>query len=117
LSKNISLSDDDIDQKVTELLDINNKNSGKYHLYQVDEIANDYKQALEYIEKGLKRVTKTKMYYENLSTKINDIRETRLIEFALNRWRLPHEKFTRFIRVDSFNARNKKINQTYILNN
>lgn len=115
LSKNISLSNDDIDEKVTELLGRNNKNSGRYHLYQVEEIENDFTIAQEYIEKELKRVSRTKMYYENLSTKICDIRETRLIEFALDRWRLPHEKFNRFEKVDSFNARNNRLTETYIL--
>lgn len=115
LSKNISLSNDDIDEKVTELLDRNNKNSGRYHLYQVEEIEQDFKLAQDYIEKELKRVSRTKMYYENLATKICDVRETRLIEFALERWRLPHEKFNRFDKVDSFNARNNRLTETFIL--
>jgi hypothetical protein len=113
LSKNIELRDDDIPDKITELSNHNTSSIGALNLHQVATIIGIYKKAERYLRETIKWKKRTKYYWRDLSTRINDIRETELIKFALERWKFPDETFNRFIGVDSF--KDKKLNNNYIM--
>jgi hypothetical protein len=114
LSKNIQLSNDDVPLKVAELNN-NDKTKGFGHmaLRQVSDLNNILPEAINFVEITHKK--KTQNYYMKVSTFINDKRETEMINFALDRWKLPNEKLENFLKVDSFNRQNP--NENFILKN
>ena len=111
LSKNIQLSDNDIPHKIEEL----NNDYGYISLRQVADLNEILKEATLFLENERNWKVKKKNYYKELSTFINDKRETEMITFALKRWALPNEKLENFIEVDSFNRQDA--NESFILKN
>jgi hypothetical protein len=116
LSANISQSDDDIDVKIGKLVHENHVGRGSLDLHQISELESHLNWALAHREvASYKR--KTPSYYDALATAICDIRETKLINFALKRWGLPGEDVNFFENVDTFNARDKGLHYSYQLMN
>ncbi len=125
LSDNIRKSKKDISDKYNtmeiqariELLKDENikKRDADFQLLQIDEIRQSFIQAEEYLQNTLKRTNKTHQYYKDLSARINDIRETKLIKFALERWSFEGEKLENFSKVDTFEARDTKSNESYVI--
>ena len=115
LIKNIQLSDDDIPDKINDLSKHNTSSTGALNLHQVAKIIRINEKAERYLKVVRRWKLRRKNYWKDLSMKINDIRETELIKFALERWELPDETFNRFIKVDSFNANKNKLNNNYIM--
>ena len=95
LQENAVLSDQDIKDKVDQI-----RTRTLISLQQIDELKLFYEKAASYAHKKKKK--RTKYYWRILSTKMNDLRETSLIRFALNRWQLPSETFNKFVEVNSF---------------
>ena len=95
LHENIVLGNDDIPDKVDQI-----RQKTIISLQQIDELNQFYEKAKRYAHKKKKK--RTKYFWSILSTKINDLRETSLIRFALDRWQLPSENFNKFVEVDSF---------------
>ncbi|MCB0790003.1 MAG: hypothetical protein KDB75_11895, partial [Flavobacteriales bacterium] len=89
------------------------KNSGAMKLLQVEEMAHLLGEATTYIEETLGRKHRTSHYYLDLATRINDLRETEMIRFALQRWKLEGEQLDRFVEVDS--KAQEKENQVFIM--
>ena len=118
LSINSKLSDKPIPEKIAELAGINSSNNRWLSLYQVQELTSIFSlvendNRVKY-RKGKNRY-KNKNYFSDLSRCLNDNRETRMIIFALERWKLPGESFNKFVKVDSFHE--PKTNEIYILKN
>lgn len=107
LRKNIQLANDDIPVKVDRI-----QNEGTIRLIQVSELSQYLRQATQLVEK--KRKNKVNAYYLELSTWLNDLRETKLIAFALDRWPLP-EEVRHFEEVNSDRALKEKKNHSYFL--
>lgn len=105
LRSNIQKSKLSIRKKVDLIINSNEK------LYQIHELKKVFDEAEKLVSDKYQR--KTKNYYRDLSKLINDERESRLIDFALKRWKFENEKFERFIRVDSFKT--EKLNESYLL--
>lgn len=101
LNSNQSLSDNDIPLKIEELNDFNSKNHGSLEMVQVAELKIILKEASEYLDKDGER-RRTRKYFQDLSSKINDIRENKFISFALIRWHIEGEKVRTKSKVDSF---------------
>ena len=113
LASNIQLGKDDISAKIAELFELNEKIAGQMNLIQVFELKKIHEEALRWTSKHRNSDRKTKFWYANLSCRINDIRETKLISFALTRWQLPGDDVNRFVKVDSFMNFDK--NEKFIL--
>ncbi|MDP8286996.1 MAG: hypothetical protein RAP03_09965, partial [Candidatus Electryonea clarkiae] len=113
LASNIKLSDNEISAKIIELNNYNSKNIGPLNLVQVHELQEFYSSAHKYVIKKRKSNVQSKYYFSDLSRRINDERETKLIRFALDRWKLPGESLTKFIKVDSFLK--EQDNEKYII--
>jgi len=111
LNKNQQLQDKSIPDKIKELIGINSPNKGSHHLYHVAELEEIEKCSEVELKKNRQRLTKE--WFHELATRIHDLRETRLIEFALERWKMPYERMGKFDRVDSFNSPDGNI--SYIL--
>lgn len=108
-ASNASLGKGDIAEKIEELRDYNSRNKGALLMVHVSELTEKiFQMATERADSDWKR--KTKGYYDHLSAHINDLRETRLIRFALQRWQVPGEKTSFFTEVDSFKNRNSNTN-------
>jgi uncharacterized protein with ParB-like and HNH nuclease domain len=108
LSSNIQLQDDDIDRKVNLLIE-----KSSISMLQI-------KQLQEYCNKATvfassRRDRKTKYYFHEIAIHLIDQRENDLIKFALDRWKLPTEEFTRFDRIDSFEAHKQQRNENYFV--
>lgn len=103
LSKNIQLGAKAIPDKVAELLRYD-KVEGHAHipLRQVTDLKGILERALVKMDIDRDWNRKTKNYYAEISTAINDERETEMIKFAIKRWALPGEELNRFEKVDSF---------------
>jgi hypothetical protein len=113
LAENITNRDKDIPIKIKEMFEINNdKNVGGFMLKQIFDLQHDIKNASEFIDKI--RTNHNWAYFAELSKKLNDIRETTMINFALDTWKQPEETFSNFKGVDSF--ANKDHNFTYVIN-
>lgn len=116
LSKNIQLSNDDIQLKIKEL---NNnditKGFGHMALRQVSDLDTFLPKVLNFLENDRRWQVKKKNYYREFSTYINDVRETEMVQFALKKWQLPNEKLDNFIEVNSFKTEN--LNENFILKN
>jgi len=108
LSSNIQLQDDEIENKVDFLI----KNSS-ISMLQVNKLKDYTCKAIQ--KASSRRDYKTKYYFLDIAISIADQRETDLIKFALDRWKLPNEKFVRFINVDAFKANDLSKNENYFL--
>jgi len=116
LSKNIKLQDEDIFEKIKIMTAINKKrNFGPLKLSQVAALEDFCNQSKEYVEISDKHKRKTENYYMKLAARINDLRETDMIIFALDRWCLPGERLDRFDRVDSFEAWGLKKKENFFM--
>lgn len=100
LSANIQQSADDLPVKVATIVKYNTTGTGSFNLRQVAQLSADLTQA----QQNLSGKYKTDNYYKDLSAHTNDIRETKLIRFALEKWKLPIEDSTVFNKIDSFTA-------------
>lgn len=97
LRTNVQLQDKPVRDKVEELLE---KNTSK--LSQVHDLGS-FLQTAESSRELQRRKKRTKNYYRELARKIADLRETELIRFALQEWRIdPDAKEPEFDKVDSF---------------
>jgi len=106
LASNISLGYQDIPEKTKELIQYNSVGKGALNMHQVADLTQNLRKTLKLVNKQYDR--RTKNYYRDLSIVINDFRETDIIKFALERWKMPDEDFNEFIKVDSNdNARDK----------
>lgn len=115
LSKNIQLSKDDIPNKINELNTYDkDKGFGHIPLTQVTDLKNLSKEATTYVDSNIQK-KKTQNYYKYISMFINDSRETEMIQFALEKWKLPNEKLDNFVEVNSFKTEN--LNENFILKN
>ncbi len=92
LRRNIQFQNDHIEKKV----DMIEKESDS--MFQVNELKKILDKAKNRLRRKYKR--KSKYYPEYLSGAINDIREIKLIEFALESWKLPGDNVDR--RIDSY---------------
>ena len=90
LSSNISLSNHDISDKVSDLMEFNSNGLGALDMYQVHELDKILKAATE--EAYTHHKKQTKNYFGNLGKFVCRNREEKLISFALDRWKLPFEK-------------------------
>lgn len=116
LGLNIQNQDKDIDVKINLMNEKNNNNAdSNYSLIQVKELNDYYTKSVEYLKNEQNNSNKTDHYYYRISKKINDLRETDLIRFALKRWSFDGEKIGIFKYVDSFEAEKDKKNENYFL--
>jgi len=114
LSKNIKLQDKDIPEKIKKMYNINHdQNFGPLKLNQARDLETYCQNAVYYVEKVNKHKRKTDRYYQKISANINDHRETDMIKFALDFWKLPGEDVSNFIEVDSFKAREMGKKENY----
>ncbi len=110
LAKNIELQNGLIEEKVNELI---NNQSSLIKLRQVTALEDHLKKAVKYLNEDRKLRNKTHEYYRKISMRMNDKREMEMIDFALKRWALPGEKVENFRKVDSFEAEDTRMNETY----
>lgn len=108
LRENIKAGKKGIREKIRLLRDRNTVSE----LIQVDELDELYSLAEKSINPDDKR-RRTKNYYLDLSTKLNDLREIELIEFALTTWHIEGDDPTVFLGVDSFTRSNN--NEKYLM--
>lgn len=114
LSANIGQQDDDIPTKIANLVTENHIGRGSLDLHQIAELEQILNEILA--EASFANATeKTPEYYRDLSRAICDVRETRLIEFALRRWALPSEQPDIFQKVDSFKPQELGLTYSYQL--
>lgn len=111
LSANIQQSAADLPDKVTTIVEYNKNGTGSFNLRQVAQLSADLAQA----QQKLSGRYKSKNYWKELSTHLNDIRETKLIRFALEKWNLPNEDITVFNKIDSFTASTAGTSKVYQL--
>ncbi len=112
LSKNIKLKDFSIEEKIRRM---NETNLGFFKMKQIRNLEIFYNDSVKFVENTLNYLRKTKNYFRKLSSHINDQRETDMIRFALERWRLPGETFDRFEVVDSFREK-QNLQETFFMN-
>jgi len=105
LRNNIKKTNLGISEKVQKITDTSER------MDQVNELKKIYNSALK--SDILKDRKKYKNYFRDLSKIINDERETRLVKFALKRWKFETEEFEKFVRVDSFKT--EKFNESFVL--
>ena len=114
LGNNSSLNNLDIPDKINKLNDWEEKNKAALSLMQVIELKGFLEKAQEFCE--AEHSYHSKSYFKDLSTKINDERETELIKFALKRWQLPGEKLNGFEKINTFQAGEDGKNVNYYIN-
>ncbi|MCK4642301.1 DUF262 domain-containing protein [bacterium] len=107
LRENIKLQDEDIYNKIDTLI----KENTASKFQQVYDLI-DYKKRIEK-HKDIKGRNKTHVFYWRYAILMNDYRETDLVRFALNTWKLEGEDPERFERVDSLGK--WKSNSKYII--
>lgn len=90
LSSNITLSNNDIPQKVNELIFANSAGEGALDMFQIAQLPNIVNDVINNDMGDYKRQTKN--YFKDMAVRICDNREEKFIKFALKRWRLPNEK-------------------------
>ncbi|MBU3926557.1 MAG: DUF262 domain-containing protein [Bacteroidetes bacterium] len=105
---NIQLQNDDIDQKVQFLID-----NSSITMIQVDQLKKYLENAI--LVADSRRQRKTKYYYLDLAISLVDQRENDLIKFALERWKLPNERFGKFLKIDAFQAYQEGKNENFYL--
>ncbi len=108
LGNNISLKDGDIKDKIDDM-----KDKSSFALCQVDALQKHYQEAKEKVEAKYERQSKN--YYKDLSAHLNDLRETELVKFALEQWKLPGEDPEFFKEVNSFSEAAENTGRSYIL--
>ena len=89
---NSSLSNRDIFDKFSDLNNWIKTDKAGLELKQVNELPQILEDAEKYLIKKLKLQKKTHVYYKKLAQRINDIRETKMIEFALKNWSFAGER-------------------------
>ena len=90
LSSNISLSNNDIPDKINELLEYNSIGEGALDMLQIAELKIYLGKTIEALEKIHQK--KTKNYWRDMGEHLSSLREKTLIDFAFERWKLPGEK-------------------------
>jgi len=108
LLKNIQLSKDDVTNKIDYLIE-----NEAISLIQVQHLKKHLDNAINFVSD--RRVRKNKNYFAEVAIKLIDERETELISFALDRWKMPYERFGKFFKVDSFNAKQNGKTENYLL--
>jgi uncharacterized protein with ParB-like and HNH nuclease domain len=109
LHSNITKSDKDIADKIEELrTEIKETQLPLQYL----ELANIYKFVI--YKYKLNEKYKSKYYFKNLSTYINDNREKKLVDFAQDTWLFEEEKEYNF-EIDSFSEKDSKIKSVFTL--
>lgn len=108
LSANIQLQAHDVEEKVKTLMD-----KATSSMMQVNDLQLYLDNAIDSVQK--KRSKRTKHFFEDVARSVIDQRETELINFALERWKLPDEEMGRFDRVDSFAAQEQGMRRMYYL--
>jgi hypothetical protein len=108
LLSNIQLTKDDIADKVKFL-----KENARYSMIQINELSDYLKEAIEFAKK--RRTKRTKYFYSDIAIHLIDHRETELIRFALDTWKLPGERMNKFDHVNSFRAWDEKRSSNYFL--
>ena len=88
---NSSLSNNDVLVKFNDLNNWHEEAKAGLELCQILDLPEILDEAKTFLKKKLKRVRITNNYYHDLSQKINDLRETKLLDFALRTWSLPNE--------------------------
>jgi len=97
LNKNIWESNKDIEMKVDELI-TNAESAVKLEqIFELEGILDEARKNPEYTKFKNKVAGK----YATLAAALADIRETRLIRFALRTWALPGDDLTEFLQVDT----------------
>ena len=115
MSANIQQNNDDIPDKVENLQYENKIGRGSLDMHQVAEIKGQLKDVLE--SKRIKDWSrKTDNYYREMAMALNDLRETKIIKFALSNWAIKGDDIAEFIEVNSFKALEERRNQNYYLN-
>lgn len=89
---NSSLNNKDVLAKFADFNDWIRSNKAGMELKQVNELPNVLDKAESYLIKRLKLKKVTHVYKRKLAQRVNDIRETSLIEFALRTWSFPGER-------------------------
>jgi len=89
---NSSLSNKAILDKFEDLNNWVKTDKAGLELKQVNELSQILEDAERFLLKKQKLQKKTHVYYKKLSQRINDIRETKLIMFALKNWSFPGER-------------------------
>jgi len=110
---NTSVGNESIPAKVQSLTDMNSTNKVALKLEQITELVHLLPMGIASVEKG--RRYKNAGYYHDLARFISDARETELIRFALQRWKLDADDFYRFQDVDSVNAAANRLKEVYRL--
>lgn len=110
---NTSVGNESIPDKVKELTDTNSTNKVALKLEQIGELVALLPKCTSAVE--MKRKYKNAGYYHDLARAISDARETALITFALQRWKLDADDFHRFQGVDSFHAEANRLKESYRL--
>jgi len=114
LSANIAQNDDDIPTKVKQLTFENHIGKGSLDMHQIAELEQILKDVLN-IKYMQSRRRKTNNYYKDISIFLNDIREDKLINFALKRWNVNGDRINDYVKIDSFKANVEKRNRNYYL--
>jgi len=91
ISDNSSLQDIKIQKKFKSLNNWHEEGRAGMEMYQIQELPLVLEDAEDYLKNWVK---KTFNYYKELSKRINDIRENKLISFALEKWSLPGENIS-----------------------
>lgn len=104
MKSNIQLQNWNIEEKIDVMIE-----NSSISMLQVKNLEKYLNKATE-IAKS-RRERKTKYYYLDQAISLVDQRENDLIKFALDRWKLPNEKFNQFIKIDVFEAND--LNQPY----
>jgi uncharacterized protein with ParB-like and HNH nuclease domain len=107
LGKNISLQNEDIPVKIDKIKKLIEENKTIDLIQFNDFVINVYPESVKYAKSQVGEDSPE--YFEMLSKKINDLRESKLIEFALETWLFKDEKDKIFKEVNSFTNQN----QTY----
>jgi len=108
LKSNIQLNNEDIEKKVKFLTENTLKS-----MRQVDQLTGLLDKGIQFANS--RRDKKTKYYFSDIANHIIDQRETNLIGFALDRWKLPNEEMNTFDKVDSYRAWSERLKTNYFL--
>lgn len=106
MKSNIQLQHWNIEEKIKYMLE-----NSSISMLQVKKLVDYLNKATE-IAKS-RRERKTKYYYLDQVISLVDQRETELIKFALKRWKLPNEKFNKFLKIDAFEANDLRQSHNY----
>ncbi len=110
---NTSVGNESIPDKVKELTDTNSTNKVALKLEQIGKLVGLLPKCVTAVEQ--RRKYKNAGYFHDLARSISDSRETELIRFSLERWKLDADDFHRFQEVDSFHAEANRLKESYRL--